>query len=180
MFWPRHHKNMSPDGNNVFLRRRTNKKKYQLVVQVFTYIVHVSLVMESLHYQSDTLNWLQTSKAEEGSGWLLWLRGAFNKYVDKILPNFDHLPPSSGQLIVDILQNAYHLFTGPRVVFKLTNYPPLLVHVVIEGGCDCDAWRGYNDLFFCPTHFRYESLLRKLIMKTLSDSTGQWEKRFSS
>ena len=26
-------------------------------------------------------------------------------------------------------------------------------------------------IFFCPTHFRYESLLRKLIMKTLSDST---------
>ena len=94
MFWPRHHKNMSPDGNNVFLRRRTNKKKYQLVVQVFTYIVHVSLVMESLHYQSDTLNWLQTSKAaKEGSGWLLRLRGHSTTTLTKFYQISTTYPP---------------------------------------------------------------------------------------
>ena len=61
---------------------------------------------------------------------IVQLRGAFNNYVNQILPNFDPLPPSSGQKwSFDVLSTLCHvtpcgLSTDP--------HPPLLVHIVIE------------------------------------------------
>ena len=57
-------------------------------------------------------------------------RGAFNNYVDQILPNFDPLPRK--WTIVDILHTAYYSSTWPSVDFLLTTYLPLIVYVVIE------------------------------------------------
>ena len=54
--------------------------------------------------------------------------GAFNNYVDQILPNFDHLEWT----IIDILHTTFLLFIWKSVHFLLATYPPLLVHIVIE------------------------------------------------
>ena len=60
-----------------------------------------------------------------------YIRGhSTTKYVDQILPNFDHLILCT---IVDILHTIYSLFTGSSVNFLLTTYLlPLFVYVVIE------------------------------------------------
>ena len=49
MFWPRHHKNMSPDGNNVFLRRR--KKNISLLYKFLR-----TLYMCHLWWRAFTIN----------------------------------------------------------------------------------------------------------------------------
>ena len=47
--------------------------------------------------------------------------------------NFDHLPPSSGQLCIFYIHTTYNLpFKWPSVNFLLTTHLPLLFHVVIE------------------------------------------------
>ena len=44
--------------------------------------------------------------------------GSFKNYVSQILPNFDHLPPSSGQLSMDILHTTV-VFQFKQVQFFL-------------------------------------------------------------
>ena len=54
---------------------------------------------------------------------------AFNNYVDQILPNFDPLPPLSGQLWTFYMPNTYPLSCDQAWTFYC---PPLLVHVIME------------------------------------------------
>ena len=50
-------------------------------------------------------------------------KGAFNNYVDRILPFFDSPPPLRGQFFTLSMDKSRHFFTPS---------PPNLVHVVIE------------------------------------------------
>ena len=91
--------------------------------------------------------------------------GAFNNYVDQILPNFDHLPPR-----VDKHEHfTYYVFTlchvNPRCIdFLLTTYPPLLVHVVIEWPRSLTYCATFSiKLFFCPAPLF--PLLLEIILK---------------
>ena len=54
------------------------------------------------------------------ASWAPILRGAFNKYVDPILPYFDHLPPSSGQLWTFYICTKV-LFTHRLRLLRLVN-----------------------------------------------------------
>ena len=53
--------------------------------------------------------------------------GAFNNYVDQILPTYP-----LAWTIMDILLTTYPLFTWPSMDFLLTTCLPVLVHVVIK------------------------------------------------
>ena len=53
---------------------------------------------------------------------MILYKGSFNNYVDQILPNFDHLPPSSGSRYS--LHTTYFWFMGPNMEFLLTIYLP--------------------------------------------------------
>ena len=57
--------------------------------------------------------------------------GAFNNYVDQMLPNFDPTP-SSGKNWTYYILSAFCHMTHCTVGFPLTQHTPLLVHVVIE------------------------------------------------
>ena len=65
-------------------------------------------------------------------------KGAFNNYVDQILPNFDPQPSSGQKWTIYILTTLCHvnpcgLSTDPN--------PPLLVHVVIECPLSTALWQ---------------------------------------
>ena len=53
---------------------------------------------------------------------MILYKGSFNNYMDQILPNFDHLPPSSGSRY--ILHTTYFWFMEPNMEFLLATYLP--------------------------------------------------------
>ena len=57
-------------------------------------------------------------------------KGSFNNYVDQILPNFDPLSPSSGQLWTFYMIPT--LCPVTKCGLSTDPLPPPLVHVVIE------------------------------------------------
>ena len=69
-------------------------------------------------------------------GYFALVSGAFNNYVDLILPDFDHLPPRVEKH--EYFTYYLHFVTRAPVDFLLATYPPLLVHVLIECPLLCD------------------------------------------